>query len=239
MGTGLIKMMALTNQTDEMLYQYFDENNYNLTSIISPNKTGLVRNVVEKAFIAIFEIKKMENEHPDIFPSIYNVISFDCSRLYIDMDDYFIEKMVDDYLDSHYHDLFINYCKSFKPLGKYSSHELHLMYMGYQMIKLLDMFVDKEYSTFALINNSEYIYQLYCEIIILTGPVRFFIYGFIAESIIKKIISSFVNIIIMFLVFNFVYETIILFFVKNAIVSKIITAIKEIDKLSKALSCFV
>ena len=179
----------------------------------------------------------MENEYPDIFPSIEAVISFDCSRLYIDMDDYFIEKMVRDYPDANYHDLFTNYCKTFKPLGIYSNHELHLMYIGYQMSKLLDMFVDNKYSTFYKINNSEYIYQLYCEIIILTGPVRFFIYSFITDTIIKKLIHRFVNIIITFLVFNFVYETIILFFVKIAVITKIIKAFKEIVKLSTVFEC--
>lgn len=237
MGTGLIQMMALTNQTDQMLYNYFSQNNDNVISFESKNQTGFVRTVIEKAFTAIFDIKKMENEYPDIFPSIETVISFDCSRLYIDMDDYFIEKMVRDYPDANYHDLFTNYCKTFQPLGIYSNHELHLMYMGYQMSKLLDMFVDNKYSTFYKINNSEYIYQLYCEIIILTGPVRFFIYGFIADTIIKKLIHRFVNIIITFLVFNFVYETIILFFVKIAVITKIIKAFKEIVKLSTVLEC--
>ena len=236
MGLGLIQIMSLTNQTDRMLYEYFhnineDEGNNDLFQ-----KNEYVRNVIEQIFSLIQEIKQMEIKY-DYFNPIDKVIDMDCSSLYKNMNDYFIEKMVNKYPESNYYDLFSNYCKSFKPLGIYSNHELAYEYIGYQMSQLLNMFIDQKYETYNLINNSSLIYQIYCEIIILIGPIRFFIYSHISNSIINKIIDNFVNSNLTFMIVNIFFEAIILFFVKNAIVNNITITINEIIDFSRALEC--
>lgn len=236
MGMGLIQVMSLTNQTDQMLNEYFSVVDEDAGKKDFSQKNEYVRKIIEQIFKLVKENKQMEAKY-SFFTPIDEVIEMDCSSLYKDINDYFIEIMVNKYPDSNYYDLFSNYCKSFKPLGIYSNHELAYEYIGHQMSQLLNMFVNQEYETYYLINNSSLIYQLYCEIIILIGPIRFFIYSHISNTVINKIIDNFVNSYITFLVVNIFFEAIILFFVKHAIVKHINVIIKEIIDFSRALEC--
>lgn len=238
MGMGLIQVMSLTNQTDQMLNDYFSGINEAVDNKDLFQKNEYVRKLIEQIFELVQENKQMEIKY-DFFTPIDEVIKMDCSSLYKDINDYFIEIMVNRYPESNYYDLFSNYCKTFKPLGIYSKHELAYEYIGYQMSQLLNMFVNQEYETYNLINNSSLIYQLYSEIIILIGPIRFFIYSHISDTIINKIINNFEDSYITFLIVNILFEAIILIFVKYAIVKNINIIINEIMDLSIALECDV
>lgn len=232
-GTGLIQIMSFTNQTDEMLYEYFTQDETDKTSV---NKK-YVRDITESAFTVILEINKMENNY-NFFPPITDLIDFDCLTLYDDLKDTFISTMVTTYPDSDYYALFRAFCKSFQPIEAYGDPKLSVMYVTYQLSQLLDKFVDRDYSTYATINNSDLIYQIYTEILMLIRPLRQFVYSHISNSIIKSIIADYNVVIITFLVLNFVYETVILFIVKVHIINGIIRFAKEIINLAQALECF-
>ena len=57
-GTVLIRIMALTNQTDQDLLLYFSEN---MSSTLTQN--GYVRSLIETAFVTVLDIKKIEIEY--------------------------------------------------------------------------------------------------------------------------------------------------------------------------------
>ena len=230
-GTVLIRIMALTNQTDQDLLLYFSEN---MSSTLTQN--GYVRSLIETAFVTVLDIKKIENEY-SYFQPISTIININCSSLYKDLKDSFIELMVKQYPESNYYTLFETYCKSFQPLDVYSDPELAIMYVAYQMSQLLDMFVNREYDTYAYINNSNLISEIYSAILLLIRPIRKFVYYHISENIIENIIAKFIVSIGIFLFFNFFYETLILIFVKFHIVNKIIKSSKEIMHLAQAFEC--
>ena len=232
-GTGLIQIMSFTNQTDEMLYEYFTQDESDKSS---ENKQ-YVRDITESAFTLILDIFKMENNY-DFFPPVTELIDFNCLTLYDDLQDIFINQMVSTYPDSNYYALFRAFCKSFQPIEIYGDPKLSVMYVTYQLSQLLDKFIDREYSTYATINNSDLIYQIYTEILMLIRPLRQFVYSNISNSIIKTIITEYNLVIIAFLVFNFVYETIILFIVKFHIINGIIRSAKQVINLAQALECF-
>ena len=150
--------MSFTNQTDEMLYEYFTQDETDKTSV---NKK-YVRDITESAFTVILEINKMENNY-NFFPPITDLIDFDCLTLYDDLKDTFISTMVTTYPDSDYYGLFRAFCKSFQPIEAYGDPKLSVMYVTYQLSQLLDKFVDRDYSTYATINNSDLIYQIYIQ----------------------------------------------------------------------------
>lgn len=232
-GTGLIQIMSFTNQTDEMLYEYFTQDESDKSS----DNKQYVRDITESAFTLILDIFKMENNY-DFFPPVTELIDFNCLTLYDDLQDIFINQMVSTYPDSNYYALFRAFCKSFQPIEIYGDPKLSVMYVTYQLSQLLDKFIDREYSTYATINNSDLIYQIYTEILMLIRPLRQFVYSNISNSIIKTIITEYNLVIIAFLVFNFVYETIILFIVKFHIINGIIRSAKQVINLAQALECF-
>ena len=146
--------------------------------------------------------------------------------------------MIRDYPQSDYRSLFREYCQSFEPLNTYQDPKLTIMVISYETASLLDMFVDRRYETYAKINNCDLIYQLYSEIILLLQPVRRYVYTYLSEQVIQNIISNYSTLMIFFLVFNFVYEVIILLYVKFHIINSIINYSKEVIILAKAFECF-
>lgn len=232
-GTGLIQIMSFTNQTDEMLFEYFGQDEQNETG----EKRKYIRELIESAFSLNLDVYKMEKNY-DFFPPITELLSFDCLTLYDNLKDSFITQMVSLYPDSDYYGLFRAFCKSFEPIETYSDPMLTVTYITYQLSQLLDQFVDRLYSTYAQINNSDLIYQIYTEILMLLRPLRQFVYSHISNSIITTIISEYNVVIITFLVINFVYETIILIIVKLHIINGIISSAKEVINLAQAFDCF-
>ena len=147
--------------------------------------------------------------------------------------------MVKAYPESNYYEFFKAYCKSFAPLDIYKNPKLTMMFITYQCSTLLDMFVDRRYETYAYINNCDLIYLLYSEVLILLRPLRKFTYSFLSDTVITNIINDYSTLMIVFLVFNFAYESIILIYVKCHIINSIINVSKEIINVAKAFECFV
>lgn len=228
---GLIQLMAFTNQTDAMLSVYFTENGTDTT------QGHYVRDRIEQVFSLLMEIYQMEkNNH--FFTNINALLNFECERLYPSLNDELLETMIKDYPQSDYRSLFREYCQSFEPLNTYQDPKLTIMVISYETASLLDMFVDRRYETYAKINNCDLIYQLYSEIILLLQPVRRYVYTYLSEQVIQNIISNYSTLMIFFLVFNFVYEVIILLYVKFHIINSIINYSKEVIIVAKAFECF-
>ena len=228
LNLGLIQIMSFTNQTDEMYYKFF-----------YPNKGegNYLRDNIQKTLTQITDIYSMEKQY-HFFTPIAELIDINCDTLYEEINDYFINEMVKAYPESNYYEFFKAYCKSFAPLDIYKNPKLTMMFITYQCSTLLDMFVDRRYETYAYINNCDLIYLLYSEVLILLRPLRKFTYSFLSDTVITNIINDYSTLMIVFLVFNFAYESIILIYVKCHIINSIINVSKEIINVAKAFECF-
>ena len=105
----------------------------------------------------------------------------------------------------------------------------------YQVNKLLNLFVDRKYSTYAKINNSNLLYSIYTEYLLLIRPLRKRIYTYTLDEVITLIISQYNMMMILSIVFNFLYEAIIFFCIKFSVIDRLILYTKEIVVLAKAL----
>ena len=143
------------------------------------------------------------------------------------------------YPDSNYQELFRAYCKTMPTLTTYKDNFMSLEIINYKIFKLLNLFVDQEYDTYANINNSDLLYTIYTDFLILIRPLRRRVYKYIIEEVITYIISQYNLIMIIFIFFNFIYETILLVSIKLSVINRVIQYTKEIITLSKALECFV
>ena len=138
----------------------------------------------------------------------------------------------------NYFDLYRQYCNAFEPLHSYQNPKLALMLVTYQTSTLLEMFVDRNYETYAKINNADLTYLIYSEILILITPLRQFVISFLNGTVITSLISDYRNMMIIFLVFNLVFESIILVVVKFLTINRIIDVTNEIIIAAKAFDCF-
>lgn len=221
--------MAFTNQTDEMLYDYFN-NGTNSTSV---KKGNFVRESIENVFSLIMKILTLENKSKFFYqPS--ELIDINCNTLYEKLNDTFVNKLIQKYPQSDYKTFLREYCKSFEPLNTYQNPKLMMVVISYQTSNLLEMFVDRRYETYAYINNCDLIYLLYTETIVLLQPLRRYVYKYLSEIVIQNIISDYTTLMIIFLVFNFLYEVVILLFVKFHIINSIINYSQEIIYVVKA-----
>ena len=62
--------------------------------------------------------------------------------------------------------------------------------------------------------------------------------NYLFTVVISNIISNYNLVMILFLVFNFLYETVILFVLKIKIIDQIIHSTKEIITVAKVMECF-
>ena len=177
----------------------------------------------------------MEKKYP-FFTQLNQLIDINCDTLYHNLHDQFIELMVEQYPDTNYFDLYTQYCNVFEPLHSYQNPKLALMLVAYQTSTLLEM--DRNYETYARINNADLTYLIYSEILILITPLRQFVIAFLNGTVIARIISDYRNMMIIFLVFNFVFESIILVVVKYLTINRIIDVTNEIIIVAKAFDCF-
>lgn len=226
---ALIQIMAFTNQTDEMLYDYFN-NGTNSTTV---KKGNFVRESIENVFSLIIKILTLENKSK-FFYQLSELIDINCNTLYEKLNDTFVNKLIQKYPQSDYKTFLREYCKSFEPLNTYQNPKLMMVVISYQTSNLLEMFVDRRYETYAYINNCDLIYLLYTETIVLLRPLRRYVYKYLSEIVIQNIISDYTTLMIIFLVFNFLYEVVILLFVKFHIINSIINYSQEIIYVVKA-----
>ena len=212
---GLLQLMTLTNQTDPMLYDFF---------INDGTKGNYLRQKIQDSLVQIITIFSMEKKYP-FFTQLNQLIDINCDTLYHNLHDQFIELMVGQYPDTNYFDLYTQYCNAFEPLHSYQNPKLAMMLVAYQTSTLLEM-------------DRNLTYLIYSEILILITPLRQFVIAFLNGTVIARIISDYRNMMIIFLVFNFVFESIILVVVKYLTINRIIDVTNEIIIVAKAFDCF-
>ena len=231
---GLVQLMSLTNQTDYMLSEYFTNND----ASTELSEDGYVHENIQKSF-ALLTVVNEQNKYTDYFKQIADLIDMNCDTMYEIIDDPYVNYMFTTYPDSNYQELFRAYCKTMPTLTTYKNNFMSLEIINYKIFKLLNLFVDQEYDTYANINNSDLLYTIYTDFLILIRPLRRRVYKYIIEEVITYIISQYNLIMIIFIFFNFIYETILLVSIKLSVINRVIQYTKEIITLSKALECFV
>jgi hypothetical protein len=107
----------------------------------------------------------------------------------------------------------------------------------YKTSKVLDLFLDTTYRTYEIITNCLLIYQIYTEILMIVRPIRRYLYEYLIDDVIKKILSNHNLLMLIFLLINFIYEIMILIIIKFGIINKIIESSKEIIVVAKAFEC--
>ena len=169
------------------------------------------------------------------FNAINKIIDVNCDTMYDTINDPYIDAMMEQFQESDYQKLLSTYCKTFPSLDMYKDNLMSIELVTYQVNKLLNLFVDRKYSTYAKINNSNLLYSIYTEYLLLIRPLRKRIYTYILDEVITLIISQYNMMMILFIVFNFVYEAILFLCIKFSVIDRLILYTKEIVVLAKAL----
>ena len=230
---GLTQIMALTNQTESMLSEFF-----NLHLANSKATTKYISENIEATILLIIEVDQMQKLY-DFFLSINELIDTNCDVVYEYFEDLFIEEMLERYPENNYLTLFKKYCHSIESLHTYEDPRLSMLIVTYQNEKLLEMFVNRELKTYADISNDDLIYTMYSQVLLLIRPFRRFITNNLTEVVINTIINNYMVVMIIFLVINFAYEMFILVMIKCRIINSIISMSKEIIVVAKAFECFL
>ena len=108
----------------------------------------------------------------------------------------------------------------------------------YQNEKLLDQLTDQSYETYVRISNSELLYDVYTELLIIVRPIRGYVYDNCIIDIVDDLVSNYTHFIIIFLVVNFFFEIVIFIVIKFWSIDTIIKYTKEIIIVVRAFQCF-
>ena len=111
--------------------------------------------------------------------------------------------------------------------------------INYRTSALLDLYVGRPYEILHKINTDKNLFELFVDLQFIIRPLRRFILKYLGNEGISQILSNYNSIVIVFIVFSFSYEVIILLVVKFAIVNKIIRYLKEIVFTGKAFECCI
>ena len=232
LNLALIQIMSLTNQTDVQMDLYFGNND----SINNQANDGYVRRNLQKTSEILSEVEQMERKY-SYFQPLSNVIHLNCETLYDEIHDPIINAMIKGYPNSNYVGLLAKYCYVYSNLRTYQDDKMTLNIITYKTSKVLDLFLDQTYETYQIITNCLLIYQIYTEILMIVRPIRRYLYKYIIEDVIKKILNNHSILMIIFLLINFIYEILILVSIKFGIIDKIIQSSKEIIVVAKAFEC--
>ena len=238
LNIAFIQLMSMTNQTDEMLTDYFNSRNSSYVDDGSNKPQGFVRNNIQTAISLVIELNTLQKQNPS-FGSLPTLIDVNCENLFEKIKDPIIESMVKKYPEYNYYSLFSKYCSQVFSLNKYHNALLALKLISYSTSSLLDLFIGRTLEIYRNINNNDLLYQKYSDVLMIIRPVRRFIYNYVSQDVISLIISSYIMVMIVFIVFNVVYEAVILLLTKLKIINSVIQYSKEIIILLKAFECFV
>lgn len=238
LNIAFIQLMSMTNQTDEMLTDYFNSRNSSYVDDGGNKPQGFVRNNIQTAISLVTELNTLQKQNPS-FGSLTTLIDVNCENLFEKIKDPIIESMVKKYPEYNYYSLFSKYCSQVFSLNKYHNALLALELISYSTSSLLDLFIGRTLEIYRNINNNDLLYQKYSDALMIIRPVRRFIYNYVSQDVISLIISSYIMVMVVFIVFNFVYEAVILLLTKLKIINSVIQYSKEIIILLKAFECFV
>ena len=231
LNLALIQIMSLTNQTQEELQQYFNPEHS------TPGRKYITDNI-EELFNKINDVEKIENNQKS-FKSLSDLLELTCESIYNDMNDPIISLVIEGFPQCEYKQLLIEYCKAYSNLQEYTNEKMTLKIITYKTSTMLNEFVDRTYETYAKISNSIKLYQIYTEILMIARPLRRYLYTYMGEVVIENILRNHNILMIVFLVCNFVYESILLYIIQFQIINNIIRNSKEIIIVAKAFECFI
>ena len=232
LNLALLQIMSLTNQTDVQMDLYFGIND----SIHNQGNDGYVRRNLQRTSDLLNEVDLMEREN-SFFKPLSEVINLNCETLYKEIQDPIITAMINGYPSANYEGLLAKYCAVYSNLKTYPDDKMTLNIITYKTSKVLDLFLDTTYRTYEIITNCLLIYQIYTEILMIVRPIRRYLYEYLIDDVIKKILNNHNLLMIMFLLINFIYEIMILIIIKFGIINKIIKSSKEIIVVAKAFEC--
>ena len=179
---------------------------------------------INSFYAAIQEKETIELEHKDIFPALYDIINLDCSQGMIP-DEYF-QLVFDDYENIDYNDYFKVICKAF-PVATTGNDNTMLFEVLYMIDQLYNKFEKLDFAGMFNQLHSAVLFDCYTLVLTLNRIIRFHFNNFIFIDEVNKVFDYFSTLIIIYLVFNMVFE-IILFLLLNM---GIIYQIKHNNKL--------
>ena len=169
---------------------------------------------INKFYSAIQEKETIELEHKDIFPAIYEKVNLNCSQSMIP-DEYFDlvfdDKSVADY---DYNEYFKVICKAF-PVATTGNDNTMLFEVLYMIDQLYNKFEQKD--DFAVMFNQMHnsvLFDCYTLVLTLNRIIRNYFNNIIFIEEVDDVFNYFSTLIIIYLVFNMVFE-IILFLLLN------------------------
>ena len=189
-------------------------------------------------FTILHEVIKYEKTY-SYFVSLGDFFSCDCNTIFQNIQDIFISQMLEKYPQSNYYAMFSALCSQTSSLPQYKNIYLLMQLINYRTSALLNLYVGRSYEILHKINTDKNLFELFVDLQFIIRPLRRFILKYLGNEGISQILSNYNSIVIVFIVFSFSYEIIILLVVKFAIVNKIIRYLKEIVFTGKAFECCI
>ena len=236
LNLALLQVMSLTNQTDVQMIEYLNKTDSSYGMLNHSLNNGYVRKNLQKTLEDLSYINKLEQTH-SIFYSLSSIVDLRCDSIYKELNDPIITSMTEDYPESDYIALLSKYCYVYSSLRSYSDEKMTLSIITYKTGKVLDLFIDQTYETYAVITNCLLIYQIYTEILMIVRPIRRYLYIHLLTKIIDNIISKYNMWIFIFIFFSVLYELLILFVVKIKVIKRIVHLSKEVIIVTQAFEC--
>jgi len=233
----LVNYCEVNNKIDGYLFDNFNTLLYMYISCSSSEFYGKIideskknydylNDGINSFYAAIQDKETIELEHKDIFPALYDIINLDCSQGMIP-DEYF-QLVFDDYVEANinYDEYFKVICKAF-PVATTGNDNTMLFEVLYMIDQLNNKFEQLDFAGMFNQLHSSVLFDCYTLVLTLNRIIRFHFNNFIFIDEVNKVFDYFSTLIIIYLVFNMVFE-IILFLLLNM---GIIYQIKHNNKL--------
>ena len=222
----LVDYCEVNNQIDGYL---FDNFNTLLYMYISSSDSQFYGRIIDSSikdynylnvginnfYAAIQNKETIELEHKDIFPPLYDQVEMNCSRDMIE-DEYF-GLVFEDYKDKdpniNYKDYFKVICQVF-PVATTGNDNTMLFEVLYMIDQLYNKFEKLEFAGMFAQLHSSVLFDCYTLVLTLNRIIRFHFNNVIFIEEVNDVFDYFSTLIIIYLVFNMVFE-IILFLLLN------------------------
>lgn len=241
LSLGLIQIMSLTNQTDQMFYEYFlIEKEGNISSVetsqVQSANKAFIGNLLDSILKIIYKVEIFYHED-SIYKPLFKVLDFNCDSLFPQLNDTLIDPVITKYPKQDFYKLLSAYCKTLYTIEGFSTENFLYSRVVRDIGKILNLFKERTWEVYAYINKQSILYKLYTDLICFIRPLRKQLFLFLTENILTKLLWNYQLGYILFLLFNILYELFILIFMKYFIMNKIVQYMKDIIILGKSLEC--
>ena len=216
----------LFDNFNTLLYMYISDSNSTFYGrIIDDNKKDYdyLKEGINEFYASIQEKETIELNHKDIFPAIYELVDLDCSKEMIP-DNYFQKALESSNIN--YADYFKEICQMF-PVATTGNDNTMLFEVLYMIDQLYNKFVQANFTEMFQQLNNTVLFDCYTLVLTLNRIIRNHFNNDIFIKEVNDVFNYFSTLIIIYLVFNMVFE-IILFLLLNM---GIIYQIKHNNKL--------